>query len=282
MADRIAIMSEGSIKCCGSPMFLKKAFSAGYHLRLQKRNKSFSKQRTLELIRSVMPEAEIKSEINSEVIVSLEGQERAQDASKRLASLFAQLENAKQALNIESCGLTVTTMEDVFLRVGNEYDDNYKTVTNGSNKGSDETLFQSIQKNIGLELWLQQLWGLFLKRFHFARRYWPMLSLQVILPALLFMTTLLIDNTMKVAFSAPLVDRKHNLTMYGKTVGFFQIKSDEQDHQKFADLYNKTSAEEGVQTFLLGPKGNYPSEMCRGSASDRVFSQNFRLQKGIT
>ncbi|CAG2117255.1 unnamed protein product, partial [Medioppia subpectinata] len=32
LGDRIAIMSEGRVKCCGSPMFLKKRFGAGYHL----------------------------------------------------------------------------------------------------------------------------------------------------------------------------------------------------------------------------------------------------------
>lgn len=32
LGDRIAIMSGGELKCCGSSFFLKKKYGAGYHL----------------------------------------------------------------------------------------------------------------------------------------------------------------------------------------------------------------------------------------------------------
>ena len=251
MGDRIAIMSEGLVKCCGSPMFLKKAFSAGYQLRLQK-NDRFDRNRALQQIRSVMSEAEIKSEIHSEVIVSLEGQDRAEDSTKRLCMLFQLLETSKQLLGIESCGLTVTTMEDVFLRVGTEYsDDPQELLSNGQRNGSTERLFQTIPKNTGTKLFFQQLWALLLKRFHFARRYWPMMTMQIVLPALLFMATMLIDWSMKKAGSDTDVDRELNMNQYGNTIGFFKYENED----RFRDIYNKTSAAESVQTFALNYNG---------------------------
>jgi len=34
LGDRIAIISEGQLRCCGSSMFLKKQFACGYYLTL--------------------------------------------------------------------------------------------------------------------------------------------------------------------------------------------------------------------------------------------------------
>ena len=36
LSDRIAIMNHGQVKCCGSPIFLKKTFGSGYRLTLAK------------------------------------------------------------------------------------------------------------------------------------------------------------------------------------------------------------------------------------------------------
>ena len=36
LADRIAIMAEGSLKCVGSPLFLKNRYGSGYTLKLSR------------------------------------------------------------------------------------------------------------------------------------------------------------------------------------------------------------------------------------------------------
>lgn len=36
LGDRIAIMSDGQLRCCGSPLFLKTHLGSGYHLHLVK------------------------------------------------------------------------------------------------------------------------------------------------------------------------------------------------------------------------------------------------------
>lgn len=40
LGDRTAIISQGRLCCCGSPLFLKARLGTGYHLTLVKRDRS--------------------------------------------------------------------------------------------------------------------------------------------------------------------------------------------------------------------------------------------------
>jgi ABC-type multidrug transport system ATPase subunit len=42
LGDRICIMAEGKVQCCGSPLFLKTRFGVGYNLKLTKTTKTNS------------------------------------------------------------------------------------------------------------------------------------------------------------------------------------------------------------------------------------------------
>lgn len=37
LGDRIAIISDGQLKCCGSSLFLKNTFGEGYHIKMVKK-----------------------------------------------------------------------------------------------------------------------------------------------------------------------------------------------------------------------------------------------------
>lgn len=39
LGDRIGIMAEGKVKCCGSSLFLKKRFGVGYNLVIAKKSR---------------------------------------------------------------------------------------------------------------------------------------------------------------------------------------------------------------------------------------------------
>ena len=104
-------MSEGSLKCCGSALFLKNRFGAGYHLRIAKSDK-FNKESVEDVLHKHLPEAQLKSEINVEVVYSLESpdSDKSRNASF-FPELFEELENNKENLGIESYGISITTME---------------------------------------------------------------------------------------------------------------------------------------------------------------------------
>ena len=114
LADRIAIMSQGELKCCGSPIYLKSKYGSGYNLILTK-NKMASGEsnsnRIIELVKGIIPNAKLHSDINSEISFMLP----IQDTDK-FSALFVQLEDLKDNLNILNIGISITTLEDVFLK----------------------------------------------------------------------------------------------------------------------------------------------------------------------
>lgn len=48
LSDRIAIISEGQLHCCGSPLFLKNCFGVGFYLTLVRRMKDAKKREVRE------------------------------------------------------------------------------------------------------------------------------------------------------------------------------------------------------------------------------------------
>ena len=128
LGDRIAIMSKGSLKCCGSPLYLKSKYGNGYNLVITKKKQNqpnvdradsldFSaKSRNTtnkinDLVMSIIPSAKLNSHINLEISFVLPTEE-----SGKFSRLFETLEDKKDELGIVNVGVSVTTIEDVFLR----------------------------------------------------------------------------------------------------------------------------------------------------------------------
>ncbi|RUS76072.1 hypothetical protein EGW08_016176, partial [Elysia chlorotica] len=112
LGDRIAIMAEGVVKCCGSSMFLKKLYGVGYHLVMVK-GFDCKVDSLTRVVQSHVPTAELESVINTEVSYILPHNESA-----RFPALFTELDEHKDQLGITSFGTSATTMEEVFLKVG--------------------------------------------------------------------------------------------------------------------------------------------------------------------
>ncbi|KAH9488682.1 ATP-binding cassette sub- A member 3 [Bulinus truncatus] len=118
LGDRIAIMAEGVVKCCGSSMFLKKLYGAGYHLVIVK-HPHCDVENLTNFIKGFISTTELESVINSEVSYMLPDNE-----SSKFANLFNALDDKKDSLGVISFGTTATTMEEVFLKVGDSaYDE---------------------------------------------------------------------------------------------------------------------------------------------------------------
>lgn len=118
-------MSKGSLRCCGSPLYLKSKYSSGYNLVLTKTTKTDNQNnavlsssgenetdiRTIELVKSVVPDAQVNENLASEISFILPA-----DQTSRFADLFARIENKKQTLNVNNVGISISTLEDVFLK----------------------------------------------------------------------------------------------------------------------------------------------------------------------
>lgn len=119
LGDRIAVMSSGQVKCCGSALFLKKVFNAGYHLRISK-SSNWNQVAFEELIG-------IKYKL-SEKLENLTPHELmykfdADETGQVLPPLFDDLEKVKERVGIFGFGITVSTMDDVFMKIGIHFKD---------------------------------------------------------------------------------------------------------------------------------------------------------------
>ncbi|GFS03123.1 ATP-binding cassette sub-family A member 3 [Elysia marginata] len=117
LGDRIAIMADGIVKCCGSSLFLKKKYGAGYHMVVVKESGCDVSQVST-VVESHIPGAELESNVGAELSYIL-----PQGQVRHFQALFTELEARQVQLGISSFGASVTTMEEVFIRVGESNDD---------------------------------------------------------------------------------------------------------------------------------------------------------------
>ncbi len=114
LGDRIAIMSQGRLECCGSSLFLKRVYGVGYSLTLVKEDNHESKHgaELMELMKNSAPDVTILSDVGKEISLQL-----PQATSSQFPTLLTQLDERLKSLLIASYGLSVTTLEEVFLKV---------------------------------------------------------------------------------------------------------------------------------------------------------------------
>eukprot|EP00794_Sanderia_malayensis_P015936 gene15936-17537_t len=134
LGDRIAIISYGKLRCCGSSLFLKSQFGDGYHLTLVKNTptppsaeaslslsassqqdvSSMTPKEITAYIRGFVPSAQLICQTQHELSYILPKKDTPEGAFK---SLFDSLEANKNRIGCQSSGLTDTTLEEVFLKV---------------------------------------------------------------------------------------------------------------------------------------------------------------------
>jgi len=118
LGDRIAIMAEGKLRCAGSSLYLKSQFGVGYTLAIEK-GPGFNDRTVKGLVSKYVPENNEISNVGTEIVMQL-----PLNASENFQSLFEQFDDRKKELNIVNYGVSVTTLEEVFIKVahGGDHD----------------------------------------------------------------------------------------------------------------------------------------------------------------
>ena len=116
LADRKAIIANGKLRCVGSSLFLKNRFGIGYHLTVDIK-KGSDVDVVNALIQSTIESAQIDRFTSSEVYYILPPKE-----TQLFPKLFHELEQNISEDNslIKSFGISMTTLEEVFLKIGDE------------------------------------------------------------------------------------------------------------------------------------------------------------------
>ncbi|ODM97667.1 ATP-binding cassette sub-family A member 3 [Orchesella cincta] len=172
LGDRIAIMSQGVMQCVGSSLFLKKKYGGGYHLVIVKTQECVVENIT-NVLKTAIPDIEIDQDIGAELSYVL-----PDSKSHLFSTLFSELEEKRKDLGIASYGASITTMENVFMRVLREAEEaTLREISEEEQLRNDELKLQMQEaaktysdRNTGLTLWLQQLWGMLIKRMLFITR----------------------------------------------------------------------------------------------------------------
>lgn len=149
LGDRVAIIASGELVCCGSSVFLKNQLGKGYYLTIDSTTRSQMTGRALtmrvekdtgsaqargrlefvlakkcnvrndinlfclselkQFLSTIMPNIELVEEIGSEIVFMLP----VQNDPSAFDKLFKALEDNKKRLNIDSYGVSDTTLEEV-------------------------------------------------------------------------------------------------------------------------------------------------------------------------
>ncbi|TMW68214.1 hypothetical protein Poli38472_007886 [Pythium oligandrum] len=174
---------EGQLRCCGSSLFLKNRYGAGYNFTLVKREKCDEKQ-LIGFITTRVPRAKVLSNVGAEIAFQL-----PLDCSSEFPLLFEALDDQLETLGVLSYGISVTTMEEVFIKVA-EADDEDNQHTLKKDAGSPDAVSTgpsspSIANLTGMTMFFVHLHALLFKRFRVAKRDRRVLVFSTLLPVLL-------------------------------------------------------------------------------------------------
>lgn len=192
IADRVAIMADGELKCCGSPFFLKKQFGTGYRLICVK-NENCNSGAVTALLRSYIPNVVFESENKSEIFYQL-----PEDQVRFFEPMFSELEAQTDALDLKSFGISLTTMEDVFMKFGT---DDFKPTQTGNsltqiseNKSVDPETGARDLNSQGFLLLICQTAAIFMKRFLTRLSDWKSFLIYNLIGLLYFSIVFLIKS----------------------------------------------------------------------------------------
>jgi len=115
LGDRIGIMAKGRLRCLGSSVHLKSKFGAGYKVSVAAKDAA-AKGRSKALFREVL-DAAASEETGHHLSF------KVSDAKTHLLpDAFARLEDGPEAEGIDGVQLSMSTLEDVFLRIARDAD----------------------------------------------------------------------------------------------------------------------------------------------------------------
>nr|XP_022903046.1 ATP-binding cassette sub-family A member 3-like [Onthophagus taurus] len=195
LGDRIAIMAGGQLQCCGTSFFLKKKYGAGYYLVMEKKPKCDVNAVT-KLLKKYIPTTKVETDVGSELTYLL-----PKEYSSVFQGMLRDFENQADKLGIVTFGVSLTSMEEVFMKTGIEHKLQEDTTEN-INDDTDEMKQTSnttgdvsdIHMVTGFRLKINQTRAMIMKKFYATCRAWFMFILQyfiLLAPCVIYIVTTL-------------------------------------------------------------------------------------------
>ncbi|XP_045426721.1 cholesterol transporter ABCA5 isoform X4 [Pipistrellus kuhlii] len=179
LADRKAVISQGMLKCVGSSMFLKSKWGIGYRLSMYI-DRYCATESLSSLVKQHVPGATLLQQNDQQLVYSLPFKDM-----DKFAGLFSALDT-HSSLGVISYGVSMTTLEDVFLNleVEAEIDQaDYSVFTQQSlEEEVDSKSFDEMEQSLlmlsetkaslvsTMSLWKQQVYTIAKFHFHTLKR----------------------------------------------------------------------------------------------------------------
>ena len=217
LGDRIAIMGEGKLQCCGRPLFLKNKFGIGYNLTIVKKDINLPSDTILDVVKKFIPTCQIVSNVSAEICVQL-----PLDTVPQFKSFFEALDENQQSLGFSSYGISVTTLEEVFLKIahidvskGKEQEsrivDDLKVQAKDQNfQNIDDFELNSVRMSGTLDVFLSHFYALVLKRIHYFKRDRRGLICEIFLPIFIIILGLVLLN-IQITIQSPYLPLSNNI-----------------------------------------------------------------------
>jgi ABC-type multidrug transport system ATPase subunit len=133
LGDRVGIMSLGQMQCVGSTQFLKSTYGAGYKLVFDKAEGMDADQlgNLTSFVKAFIPEAQYFEEdgADTQAMYSLPF-----STVSKFGEFFTRLDSNLKALSVSTYGINITSLEDVFLKVGEDHSVTPQVTSHGIGK----------------------------------------------------------------------------------------------------------------------------------------------------
>ncbi|KAM9967074.1 hypothetical protein ACTFIR_007311 [Dictyostelium discoideum] len=188
LSDRISIISHGKLITDGSSLYLKNKYGVGYLLTCSKSLNTidqFNVDQVTQFIRDQIPDVTVLSNAGSEISF------RLPTASLPVFSkFFKDFDENLSNFHIDSYGISVTTLEEVFLKIGTDIDTDALSIADGN--GNDDELKRSIGvSSTGIKS-KQQLKALLIKRVKTSSKDFKAFLLSLLLPLLVIIGSIIV------------------------------------------------------------------------------------------
>ncbi|KAL0893030.1 hypothetical protein ABMA27_014684 [Loxostege sticticalis] len=117
LGDRIAILSGGHLQCVGTPYFLKKHYGIGYKLTIVK-GENCNVEEVTRFFKAYVPDLKENTNIGSELTYILPSEHVS-----KFPDMLKEFEDKRESFHVSSYGLSVTSLEEVFMKAGAEDND---------------------------------------------------------------------------------------------------------------------------------------------------------------
>ncbi|GAB6031180.1 ATP-binding cassette sub- A member 3 [Chamberlinius hualienensis] len=267
---------------------------AGYHMIIVKKP-NCNPEPIKHLITSIIPNAQVESNIGAELSFIL-----PHGNSGRFPSLFSEIEAQKNKLNIASYGASVTTLEEVFIKVGEKHDaslksrlqsndndekNNYHQLSNEDSSSTTSVSTVSInvskrridKRNKGISLFFQQVKAMVIKKMLHTKRNWILAFVQLILPIIILVLSLLVLRSQPSKFIEPPLT--FNLHPFKKTFVTYSSSGENASRlaEVFADQFENT-ADKALKITAVGQNADMSNYLLKVAANNSyVYERQYMI-----